>query len=257
MDIENIATINDYEKFIDQYGNSAGDYAFEWSIAVKAGWKKREFDKLYNSYVISCKKGILEKQSAAKIKGDPLEDLARYYLQMGGIVHDISEINEKGVWQIDGQGTKNTTAILLCWGEELCAKIGAQLFMEAKNHKEPMKTEDFSHYYSKMTEHGCQTGVVFSTSGYSVGHGKGIAPKIYYHYLRGYIHILMSFSSIYNTAVNDIPPLIVLRLAITYATNNSYVNDREIQFEYSKKYCHLLINNEFDRINKIVYKKIV
>ena len=93
-------------------------YGIEWTIAIGSGWDHQEYQKLYREYVRSTQIKIGPKDDRAKLKGRPLEKVAHYFLKQGGLVSEISEINEIGKWQVDGYGPANRTSILCCWGKK-------------------------------------------------------------------------------------------------------------------------------------------
>jgi hypothetical protein len=223
-------------------------YELEWVCAISAGWEDEEFEKLYREYVRSTQIKLKPKDDANKLKGRPLEKLARYFLEKGGLITEIGEINEIGRWQVDGYGPVNRTSVLYCWSEEKLLKIGPQVYMEAKNHSSPVEKHEFSDHYRRMDEHHCNLGVMISTSGYKVGRGRGIAESIYINSLTNKFHILLVFQSMRDVILRKKPPMAILTKALLYAFNNSYVNDRDVQESYSKKECQLAVLAEYARL---------
>ncbi len=247
MSNKTIATVEEFKEFYNKNAQTLG-LDIEWLFAIQAGWDKEEYENLYKEYVKSTQIQLNPKDNATELKGRPLENLARYFLTNGGIVNRITEITEPGKWQIDGQGPLNNNAILLCWGDELCRQFGFQLYMEAKNHKAPMTNEEFSLHYRRMEEHDCYIGVIFSTSGYKISRGQGIAESIHRNYWRKRFHLLLAFHSLQSVIVDDKAPLKILQDALGYAVNNSYSNDSSVQKLYTKSFCHEAAYTEFRRL---------
>ena len=59
---------------------------------------------------------------------------------------------------------------------------------------------------------------------------------------------MLTFQSIVKVAVNRIAPLAVLQEALCYAVNNSYVNDRDVQWNYSKEAYGQAAKAEYARL---------
>lgn len=219
-------------------------YKMEWAMAMGSGWDPEQFERLYKDYVRSTQVKLKPTDNATMVKGRPLEDVISYFLEKGGLINGIKPISDHGKWQVDGHGPVNKTAILFCWGEEKCQQIGIQVYMEAKNHTDPVENEEFSEHYRRMDEHHCNLGVMMSTSGYRIGRGLGIAESVFYNSVRNKFHILLVFQSLRAVVKENKPPLAILHQALLYAVNNSYVNDREVQNEYSENTCHDAARNE-------------
>jgi hypothetical protein len=78
--------------------------------------------------------------------------------------------------------------------------------------------------------------------------GRGIAESIYINSIRKRFHLLLTFQSMAKVAVNRVAPLAVLQEALCYAVNNSYVNDRDVQWNYSKEACGQAAKSEYARL---------
>lgn len=229
----------------------SGKYLLEWSLAVESGWDDKEFEELYEAYVKSTQIDIKPGDDPAELKGRPLESVGRYFLEKGGLAYDIKEISDPGKWQVDGCGPVNKTAILLCWGEDLCQRIGIQLYMEAKNHSDPVENSEFSEHYRRMEDHHCNLGVMISTSGYKIGRGKGIAESVYINSCKNRFHVLLVFQSLTAVINKQKPPLIVIQEALVHACNNTYTHDKKIQKYYSQETCQEAATTEYKRISSL------
>jgi hypothetical protein len=244
-----VPTLDEYEAFISEVVSKPSiPYALEWSYAATAGWNRKEFERLYADYVLSTQISLNPKDNATEIKGEPLEKLVHYFLEKGGVVTSIKPISEPQTWQVDGQGPLNKTSILMCWGENMCQKSGFQLYMEAKNHINPMTSDEFSAHFRRMQEHGCNVGVSVSTSGFHITHGKGIAQSIHHNYLQNRFHLLLVFESFRSVIVDRKAPLFVLTEVLNYAANNNYYNDRDVQRIYTKNSCYEIAQTEYKRL---------
>lgn len=224
------------------------DLAVEWYQALSSGWVNAEYKRLYEEYVKSTQIKIAARQSATKLKGNPLENLTRYFLHKGGFVTSIKELSAQGQWQVDGQGILNRTSLMRCFGERVCCKFGPQLYMEAKNHIDPATGEEFSAHYLRMDQHGCDVGVFFSTSGYKISRGLGIAESIYHHFLQSKFHLLFAFPSFADVISKEKAPLAIIVEAYTFAANNSFRHDKTVQKIYTKNFCHEMAKSEYKRI---------
>ncbi len=245
-----IATWEEYNQVIDEIRSKYEPCRFteEWNVAIGSGWDQKQYMSLYADYVKSTQINLGPTDSATELKGKPLEKLVRYFLEKGGLARNIREICEHQRWQVDGQGLLLTENILFTFGEKLCEKMGFQLFVEAKNHTEPMTNEEFARHYQRMTDHECNVGVIASTSGYRIARGRGIARKIYHDYLRDIFHLLLTFHAFYEVLSDDKAPLDILREALAHTTNESYESDKELQEKCSPKSCHALAKSEYERI---------
>jgi hypothetical protein len=223
-------------------------YGVEWTCALGAGWDDKVYETLYREYVKSTQIKLKPQEDATKLKGRPLERISRYFLQKGGLVTEIGEINEAKKWQVDGYGPANKTSILYCWGQEKLQQVGLQVYMEAKNHLESVEKADFSDHYRRMEEHHCNLGVMISTSGYKIASGKGIAESIYINSVKNKFHILLVFQSLRDVMKLKKPPMAILTTALLYACNNSFVNDKNVQAQYSKEKCQIAAKVEYERL---------
>ena len=244
---ECIATIDEFESLMTSVVGHYG-YEFEWYFAIRSGWDKVEFANIYRDYVGSTQVKIRKGDNAAEVKGVPLEKLSMYFLERGGVARNIREISAHQKWQVDGQGPLNKTALIMCFGERICKKLGFQLYMEAKNHLNPVDNNEFSSHYRRMAEHGCNLGIFFSTSGYKITRGSGIAESIHHNFLLSRFHLLLSFHSIHSAAVGEKAPLAILQDALCYAANDSFSKDVEVQGKYTKESCQRLATAEFKRL---------
>jgi hypothetical protein len=222
-------------------------YPVEWYFAIKSGWDNTEFSTLYSDLVYSTQVILKPTDDATKIKGRPLEKIARYFLKEGGVVTDIREIRDPQRWQVDGAGPLKTESMHKCFNT-FCDKFGVQLYMEAKNHKDPITNSDFSQHFRRMEEHDCYLGICISTSGYKMSKGKGIAQSIHRNYWRDRFHILLAFHSLYSVAVEEKAPLAILKAGLTFAINDQYSNDTEIQTRYSLTFNNSLAQKEYKRL---------
>ena len=238
--------IDELDKIIDILIKK-NNYHAEWYFAITSGWDNEEFESLYNDYVKSTQIRITPKDDATTLKGRPLEKIAWYFLKQGGVVTKIREINDHKKWQVDGQGPLRVDSMLKCFGN-YCSNFGVQLYLEAKNHKDPIENNDFGHHADRMSIHDCFFGVCISTSGYKISRGDGIAELIHFNFLKKRYHFLLSFFSIYNVLKEEMAPLSVLKNALTYAMNNQFSNDSEIQKFYSSRYNTTLAETEYKRI---------
>ena len=221
----------------------------EWYFAIRSGWDNVEYERLYVEYVESTQRSLNPTDDAIELKARPMERVARYFLEKGGVVRSINEISEPQRWQVDGQGPLNNTAIAICWGEEICRKCGFQLYMEAKNHSDPVTNEEFSVHFRRMEEHDCYVGVMVSTSGYRIWRGRGIAESLHRNYYRDRFHLLLVFQSLQAVVVEGKAPLAILQEVLCFVVNNSYANDPEVQDMYSLTTCHEAARSEYQRLN--------
>ena len=241
------ATVDEFRRLIKILQEKSG-YEAEWYFAICAGWDAVHFDNLYVDYVRSTQVKIRKGDDVAALKGAPLERLARYFLQQGGVATNIRGISAWQRWQIDGQGLLNISAMIMCFGESISNKLGLQLYMEAKNHSEPVGIDEFSSHCHRMEEHKVTLGIFFSTSGYKITQGRGIAESIHHNYLLSIYHLLLSFYSIHSVAVRGKAPLSVLRESLSYAANDSFSKDADVQEIYTKKTCNHLAMEEHNRL---------
>jgi len=243
-----IATLDEYEKFVQNLDKSAHRFADEWLEAFDWGWDSVTFQELYKNYVWSTQIILKKEDDPTKLKGVPLEKLSRYFLEKGGVARNIVEIIEHGRWQVDGQGSLNKSAIRRCWGSPISEDCGFQLYLECKNHSEPVENTEFALHEMRMNNHGCNLGVMISTSGFRVGRGLGIANVPYLNFLQKKFHLLLVFGSFKRVIDERIPPLALLQEVLGYAANNSYVNEKRIQDFYTEHECTSLARNEYARL---------
>lgn len=244
------ATLAEFREAMAEFkkGIPSEKYWIEWECAVESGWDKEEFEELYRDYVKSTQVQIRPGDDANKLKGQPLEFIGRYLLEKGGLAYQITSISDPSKWQVDGCGPVNKTAVLMCWGQEYCEMIGIQIYMEAKNHSEPLENNEFSDHYRRMQEHHCNLGVMISTSGYKIARGKGIAESVYIHSVMKSFHVLLVFQSLTAVACEEKAPLVVIQDALFYATNNMYALDKDVQNYYSPETCKKTALAEYRRL---------
>lgn len=224
-------------------------YAVEWEAAILFGWDHDEFIRLYIDYVESTQATKEDNPGVSwlELKGRPLERVATFFLKYGGVVDDIKEINVPKRWQVDGQGLIYRKGIIDCFGSSEAEKIGTQLYMECKNHSLAMSNDDYATHYLRMSEHRCNVGIIFSSSGYSISGGTGIARSIYNKTIQGIFNILFTPEAFKRVVDDDKPPLFLIREAYDFAVNEKYEYDSEIQNRYSKNYCHKILKEEYAR----------
>lgn len=221
-------------------------FTAEWYFAINSGWDDKEFEKLYLEYLESTQIKIKPTDDKTKLKGVPLEKLSHYFLKEGGVVTDIREINDYGRWQVDAQGTLNTSSMLSCFGKNRY-EFGTQLYLEAKNHSVEMTSDSFSQHFRRMGDHSCFLGIGLSTCGFKVARGQGIANSVYINSIKGMYHILLSFHSICSMINEKKPPLLVIKEALNYTLNDLYSHDKEIQNLYSSNYNNRIAKEEYQK----------
>lgn len=245
------ATVEEYSGFNRRVRERSEclKYAIEWETAILFGWDDDEFYELYIAYLESTQVRLSEipGASATEYRGRPLERVARFFLERGGVAFDIVELSSPGRWQIDGQGQLRKTSIVDSFGTSLAKKIGFQLYLECKNHSEPVSNTDYSRHCQRMGEHCCNFGVMFSTSGYSIGKGAGIAESIYFNSARDIFHVLFTVDIFKKVIDDEKPPLFLVKEVFGYAVNERYRHDRGLQTRYSKANCHQIAEEEHGR----------
>ena len=224
-------------------------YAVEWEAAILFGWDHEEFNRLYVDYVKSTQATKDENPSVSwfELKGRPLERVATFFLKHGGVVHDLEEVNAPRRWQVDGQGLLYRQGLINCFGLKETEKFGPQLYMECKNHSSTMSNTDYAQHCLRMEEHRCNIGVIFSSSGYSIGAGGGIARSITNKTVRGVFNILFTVDVFKRVIDEDKPPLFLIREAYDFAVNEKYETDSVLQDRYSKNHCHQVASEEYRR----------
>lgn len=243
------ATVKEYQQFSSRVSRSSEcmKYAVEWEAAILFGWDHDEFIRLYIDYVESTQATKKDKPGVSwlELKGRPLERLATFFLKYGGVVHDLKEVNAPKKWQVDGQGLIYRKGIIDCFGRSEAENFGTQLYMECKNHSSTMSNNDYATHCLRMGEHRCNIGVIFSSSGYSISGGDGIARSITNKTIQGIFNILFTVDVFKRVINEDKPPLFLIREAYDYAVNEKYENDRVLQTRYSKAYCHQIATEEY------------
>lgn len=245
------ATVKEYTQFtkrVREFGECL-KYAIEWQAAILFGWDHDEFVRLYIAYLESTQVKCEDHPgvSMLDLKGRPLERLATFFLKHGGVVLDLKEISVIREWQVDGQGLLNRTGIINCFGATEAQNFGPQLYMESKNHVTSISNSDYSLHCNRMNEHRCNIGVIFSSSGYSIASGSGIARSVFNKTLQGVFNILFTVDVFKKIIDEDKPPLLLIREVYAYAVNEMYSSDTELQSRYSKERCHKIAKEEYSR----------
>lgn len=245
------ATVKEYTQFNQRVKEHSEclKYAIEWQAAVLFGWDHDEFIRLYIAYLEStqAKRDDHPGVSMLDLKGRPLERLATFFLKHGGVVLDLTEISVIREWQVDGQGLLNRTGIINCFGAAEAENFGPQLYMESKNHVTSISNTDYSLHCNRMDEHRCNTGVIFSSSGYSIQAGSGIARSVFNKTLQGTFNLLFTVDVFKQVIDEDKPPLLLIREVYAYAVNERFENDPELQVRYSQERCHKIAEEEYRR----------
>jgi hypothetical protein len=138
------------------------------------------------------------------------------------------------------------TIIQSYFGVDLANRIGFQLYLECKNHTEPVTNDEFAQHCQRMVDHCCNFGVMFSTSGYSIGGGTGISDKIYFSSAANKFHVLFTVDIFGKIITEEKPPLFFVKEVLGFATNERYRYDKKLQSRYSKKTCNKIAKEEFD-----------
>lgn len=245
------ATVKEYTEFNQRVKEHSEclKYAIEWQAAILFGWDHDEFIRLYIAYLVStqAKREDHPGVSMLDLKGRPLERLASFFLKHGGVVLDLTEISVIREWQVDGQGLLNRTGIINCFGAAEAEKFGPQLYMESKNHVTSMSNNDYTLHCNRMNEHRCNTGVIFSSSGYRIQAGSGIARSVFNKTLQGTFNLLFTIDVFKQVIDEDKPPLLLIREVYAYAVNERFENDPELQTRYSHERCHEISEEEYRR----------
>lgn len=246
------ATVKDFDHFAKRVCNLSEcmKYAVEWEAAILFGWDHDEFIRLYIDYVKSTQATKEDNPGISwlDLKGRPLERVATFFLKHGGIVHDLEEVSAPKQWQVDGQGLIYRQGLFDCFGRAEAEKIGTQLYMECKNHISTISNGDYALHCLRMDEHRCNIGVIFSSSGYSIDDGTGIARSISNKAIRdGIFNVLFTVDVFKRVIDDDKPPLFLIREAYDYAVNERYESDHDLQTRYSKNFCHQIAKSEFER----------
>lgn len=242
------ATVKEFDEFSRRVHGRAQDFLYseEWNVAIKCGWDDHVFNEIFVAYIKSTQHKLLSTEDATLIKGRPLEKIAKYFLKCGGVVHDIEEISAPRRWQVDGQGLLVESIIRSYFGGDLADRIGFQLYLECKNHTEPLTNDEFAQHCQRMVDHCCNFGVIVSTSGYSINAGTGISDKIYFNSGANKFHVLFTVDVFGKIIADNKPPLFLVKEAFGFAINERYRHDRALQTRYSKANCHLVAESEFN-----------
>lgn len=247
--MNNEVTLDDFDKIVERLHKIGGmAQPYESSYAVVSGWDPAEFARLYKIYIESTQADLrTTDNNTTKVKGDPLEDIARYFLEKGGIVRNLQPGGRPNRWQVDGIGETYPQRLDKILGRGLAEKCGPQAYMEAKNHNDPMGPEDWAQHCRRMQTHGCKFGISFSTGGYGFKAGQGYAGELYHEWLTGTVHILFSVVDLRRVAVEQEFPWAVLKTAYLRQCNESY-ELTDIQNTYAKKACLELAKAEHLRL---------
>jgi len=241
-------TTAEFEAFTRYLMNSGrmDEPADAWA-AKCAGWNQEEFEALYKVYIHSTQVIIKPGDNTMKLKGRPLEALARYFIDQGGFARDIKEGGLVGEWQVDGVGSLRHGAVMEVCGSGAWEKFSPKVYIEAKNHASVMDGAEFGQHCSRMSDHSCRCGVTFSTAGYAVGSGLGYAHKIFHNFLTHTLHLLLSITDLEPVATRKKYPLTVLRDAYLRTSEESY-RLKSVQDTYSANVCIQFANAEFARL---------
>lgn len=237
------------EEFIEYVNNFQQikhlKHAKERAYAITSGWQDNEYSYLYRKYLLSIQGDMASSCKTSKEKGDALENLARYFLEYGGVVKSIKDISAHGKWQVDGQGVINKSIMEFFWGEDFNNKVGFQLYLECKNHSEPMEKADFNDHCTKMDDNNCNFGISASTSGFKITGGKGIAERVYLNTFKNKFYLLLSIRDFDLAHFEKIPPISIIIESLSRTTNDLYRNDPEIQKQYTKDFCQKMAKDRY------------
>lgn len=227
----------------------AGNQPIEAFFALINGWIPEEFQNLYALYIASTQSDLSLGNNTTHVKGDPLEEVSRYFLHRGGVVRNMKPGGLPAKWTVDGIGETYPDRVLSILGREAAKKCGPQLYMEAKNHQHPMKPEHWAQHRARMGAHGCTFGVAVSTAGFAIGRGLGFADDPFHEWLSGSIHILLSVDDLRRAAAGELP-WSVIRTAFVRLTNQGY-EQADVQRAYSEVVCTGLARSEYHRLQAI------
>lgn len=230
-------TLEEFQKVVTDVFSTFDKYALEWAYANVSGWNDEEYQVLLNDYLKSTQIKITKHDDATKLKGIPLEELSKYFLEKGGFAHEVNELKSHGEWQIDGQGRIIKSYLLKFWQPEVIEEVGPQLFLECKNHKSPVSVKEFSQHHSRMVTYKSNLSIIASTSGFTVGKGSGISETVLLHSYQKKYHLLLTVKDFCAVTEENEPPLSILTRALLRVTNNRYKKDKEVQKCYSQQYC--------------------
>lgn len=217
-------------------------------FAIYNGWKRDEFHRLYISYIESTQVDLATVgNDTTGAKGNPLEEVARYFLEKGGIARNVKPGGVRNKWTVDGIGETYPDRLSLLLDADASKKCGAQLYLEAKNHADVMGPDEWAQHGMRMRRHQCTLGIVISTAGFPMTHGKGYADEPYHDWLVGVIHILLSVADLRKVDVDGELPWSVVRTAYLRLVNQGY-ETVDVQKEYSKKECIALAASESIRL---------
>ncbi|MCP3941688.1 MAG: hypothetical protein GY710_09440 [Desulfobacteraceae bacterium] len=242
-------TAEEFIKYVSKFPQKHDiKHSMERAFAITAGWKDADYSYLYRKYILSTQREIGDKGQTGKEKGDALEELARYFLKHGGFTKDIRDINASGKWQVDGQGIINKSAMQPLWGEEINNKIGYQVYLECKNHSEPMKKNDFNDHCCKMDDHECNVGIVASTSGFKITGGNGIAERVHVNIFKNKFYLLLSIRDFDLAYAKKVPPIALIIESLERTTNDLYRTDSAVEKQYTKPYCKKMAKDKYDEL---------
>lgn len=222
---------------------------YEASFAVCSGWDPQVFRQLYTAYIDSI--GVdLKKQGnrTTELKGAPLEAVARYFLERGGIAKNVLPGGIQEQWTVDGIGDTHMDRFRRILGVAACEKCGSKLYMEAKNHRASMGPEDWAQHGNRMRRHECKLGVVFSTGGYRLGRGQGYMREIFQDFSLGTVHILFSVADLARVAKAEAYPWTVFKDAYRRVSDDTYELS-EVQNAYSTQTCLQIAQSEHKRLH--------
>lgn len=222
---------------------------FERYFALQSGWDPKEFHRLYTAYIESTQVDLDDVgNDTTGAKGNPLEVVARYFLEQGGIARNVKPGGLNNKWTVDGIGETYPDRALCVLGPDIGPACGPQLYMEAKNHADVMGPADWAQHGSRMQRHACKFGVVVSTVGYAVGGGQGYAEQIYHDWLSPkVVHALLSIADLRSVDFDGELPWSVVKTATLRQVNQSFQR-REVQQAYGREACAALALAEFQRL---------
>jgi hypothetical protein len=245
-------TPDEYACFVEKY-HSKDEYHLARMCANFAGWDSDCYKTLLVKYVNSTQLDINgTSKSATSSKGDPFEEVVRYFLKKGGVAREISSLSNSGKWQIDGAGTLHRENLYRVWGDADTNNAGNSLLLECKNYDSAVNSDDFCKYKSRMEKFSCQLGVFASTSGFSIHNGQGIAEEIHVDFRTKKYHLLLTIEDLCIVLSEDIPPLHILTIALNNARFDKYKIDKLLQKKMSEEHCRVVAKEFYKRFSSAI-----
>lgn len=243
------ATPEECSGYIEHYF-SDDEYMLARIGARFGGWDSEQYKILLDQYVCSTQVTLADSgKSATDEKGDPFEDVVRYFLEKGGVARYISPLTKEGKWQIDGEGLLNRENLMRVWGERDVNQVGSSLLLECKNYSKSVGSGEFCKYNSRMDKFGCQLGILASSAGFSIHNGKGIAEDVYVDSRTKKYHLLLTVEDFCIAYSDDIPPLQILTEALHNAKFDKYQSDKNVQEKMSAKHCNAIAEVYYTKIS--------